>query len=92
MKKILGESLFEIAFGKKKIRSGRGKLRGRKYKNNAGFLIVTSGNEELKTKSIETKKVGNLSVLDLAKGGLGRLILYTENAIKELGEFKWKFN
>ena len=88
LKKILGENLFEIAFGKKKIRSGKGKLRGRKYKTNAGFLIVTSSNEKLKTRIIETKKVDNLSVIDLARGGLGRLILYTKNAIKELGESK----
>lgn len=86
LKKILGEKLFEIASKKKKIRKGKGKLRGRKYKNNAGLLIVTGSNEKLKTKMIETKKVNNLSIIDLASGGLGRLTLYTENAIKELGD------
>ncbi|HUW43611.1 MAG TPA: 50S ribosomal protein L4 [Bacillota bacterium] len=88
LKKILGKGLFEIVSKKRKIRSGKGKLRGRKYKSPAGFLIVTGKNEILKTKLVETQKVDNLSVLDLAKGGLGRLILYTENAIKELGESK----
>lgn len=88
LKKILGKNLFETASKKKKIRSGKGKSRGRKYKTSAGLLIVTGKNEKLKTKSIETKKAGNLGVSDLAKGGLGRLTLYTENAIKELGEMK----
>ena len=30
------------------MRSGKGKLRGRKYKSNAGLLIVTGNNEKLK--------------------------------------------
>ncbi len=88
LKKILGKKLFEVALKKKKIRSGKGKSRGRKYKSSAGFLIVTGNKEKLKTKSIETKKIGNLGISDLAKGGLGRLTIYTENAIKELGEMK----
>ena len=86
LKKILGEKLFEVVSRKKKIRSGKGKLRGRRYKSNAGFLIVTGSNEKLKTNLIETKKVNNLSIIDLAKGGLGRLTLYTENSIKELAD------
>ena len=88
LKKILGKKLFEVVSKKKKIRSGKGKLRGRKYKSSAGFLIVTGNNEKLKTKAIETKKINNLSIVDLARGGLGRLTLYTEDAIKELGELK----
>ena len=88
LKKILGNKLFEKISEKRKIRSGKGKLRGRKYKRNAGFLIVTGSDEKLKTKLIEVKKVNNLGISDLAKGGLGRLIIYTEKAIKELGEIK----
>ncbi len=86
LKEILGKKFFGIASKKKKIRKGKGKLRGRKYKSNAGLLIVTGHKEELKTKIVETKKVNNLSIIDLANGGLGRLTLYTENAIKELGD------
>ena len=86
LKKILGKKLFGIVSKKKKIRSGKGKLRGRKYKSNAGLLIVTGSNEKLKIKEIETKKVNNLSITDLAGGGLGRLTLYTENSIKEFAE------
>jgi large subunit ribosomal protein L4e len=86
LKKILGKKLFGVILKKKTIRSGRGKLRGRKYKSSAGLLIVTGSDEKLKTKMAETKKVNNLGIADLAGGGLGRLTIYTENAIKELGE------
>jgi large subunit ribosomal protein L4e len=88
LKKILGKKLFGIVSRKKKIRGGKGKLRGRKYKSHAGLLIVTGSHEKLKTRVIETKKINNLSLIDLAKGGLGRLTLYTENSIKELGKSK----
>ncbi|MEJ2267902.1 MAG: uL4 family ribosomal protein [Nanoarchaeota archaeon] len=57
-----------------------------KYKSNAGALLVIGEKENLKTNAIEIKNVGNLSVTDLAKGGLGRLTIYTEEAIKNLGE------
>jgi len=86
LKKILTKDLFEVALKKKKIRSGKGKLRGRKYKNNAGLLIVVSKNEKLKIKGFDVAKIENLSVVDLAKGGPGRLTIYTEQAIKQLGE------
>jgi len=90
LKKIIGKDLFEVALKKKKVRSGKGKLRGRKYKKNAGLLLVTGEKEKLKTKIIDVKNVKNLGVTDLAKGGPGRLTLYTEQAIKELGEkLKW---
>lgn len=90
LKDILGEELFDIAIKKKSIRSGLGKLRGRKYKSTAGLLLVTGNEEKVKTKSFEVQNVSTLSVVDLAKGGPGRLTLYTENAIKELGEkLKW---
>ncbi|MEM4326502.1 MAG: 50S ribosomal protein L4 [Candidatus Pacearchaeota archaeon] len=84
LKKILGERLFEIAIKRKKIRKGKGKMRGRKYRKSAGALIVTSSEEKIKTKLIDSKKVNTLGVQDLAKGGLGRIVIYTENAIKEL--------
>jgi len=88
LKKILGKDLFELAVKKKVVRSGKGKMRGRKYKSNAGLLIVIGKDEKLKTSAFDVVDVKKLSVVDLAKGGLGRLTLYTENAIKELGERK----
>jgi large subunit ribosomal protein L4e len=86
LKKILGEKLFDVALKKKSVRSGRGKMRGRKYKSNAGALLVIGEKEKLKTNAIEVKNAKRLNVSDLAKGGLGRLTIYTEDAIKNLGE------
>jgi large subunit ribosomal protein L4e len=88
LKKILGEKLFEIAKKRKGIRSGIGRLRGRKYKRSAGALIVVGENEKFKTSLFDVVNVKNLSVNDLAKGGLGRLVIYTENAIKFLEKKK----
>lgn len=84
LKKILGD-LYEVAIKKKKIRSGKGKSRGRKYKSNAGVLLVTGNKEEFSTNAFEVKNAKNVSVMDLAKGGAGRLTIYTEQAIKDLG-------
>jgi large subunit ribosomal protein L4e len=84
LKKILGEKLFDVAVQKKSVRSGRGKLRGRKYKSNAGLLIVVGNDEKLKTTAFDVVQVKKLGITDLAKGGVGRLTVYTENAIKNL--------
>ena len=88
LKKILGEKLFEIGMKIKTIRSGRGKGRGRKYKSNAGALIVLGKGEKMRANVIDSKTVDNLSVVDLARGGPGRLTIYTEKAINDLGEKK----
>lgn len=86
MKNILGEKIFSVAIRKKAVRSGRGKLRGRKYKKNMGLLLVLGKNEKVKSKIFEVANTENLSVVHLAKGGLGRLVVYTEDAIKNLSE------
>jgi len=86
MKKILGEKLFDLGLKKKSPRAGKGKLRGRKYKSNAGLLFVVGKKEKLKTGAFEVVNVDKLGVTDLAKGSPGRLTVYTEGAIKELGE------
>lgn len=86
LKKILGKKVYDISVKKKSIRSGKGKLRGRRYKENAGLLIVTGKDEKVKTKVFDVANASNLNVTDLASGGQGRLTVYTENAIKELGE------
>jgi large subunit ribosomal protein L4e len=88
LKKILGKELFEVATKKKKIRAGKGKLRGRKYKKNAGLLLVTGNEEKLKTNAFDVVNAKSLGINDLAKGDLGRLTVYTESAIKNLGEKK----
>jgi large subunit ribosomal protein L4e len=86
LKKILGEVLFEVSIKKRKVRSGIGKMRGRKYKKNAGLLLVTGAKEDIKTNIVDVKKANSLNVTDLANGGVGRLVVYTENAINELKE------
>jgi len=54
-----------------------------KDKKKAGLLLVIGKEENFKTKLIEVRKVSELAIKDLWP--LGRLTIYTENAIKELG-------
>ena len=88
LKNILGDKIFKIAVKKKTQRPGKGKLRGRKYKRNFGVLLVLGEKEKLKTSSFDVINVKKLGVVDLAKGGLGRLVIYTEEAIKCLEKIK----
>lgn len=85
LKKILGKQLFKLVLQKKTIRKGKGKSRGRKYKSNAGLLFVIGNKEKLKINAFDVVNVDRLGVFDLAKGRQGRLTVYTENAIKDLG-------
>ncbi len=73
LKKILGD-LYSVAVQEKSVRAGKGKMRGRKYKKNAGLLVIV-GNDII--------KVNDLSVSDLASSG-ARLTLFSEKAIGEL--------
>lgn len=82
LKKILGD-LYTVAIQKKSIRAGKGKMRGRKYKQNAGLLLVIGNDENKKVNGIEVVKVNDLSVSDLASGG-ARLTIFTEKAIEAL--------
>ncbi len=68
----------------KSMRSGKGKRRGRKYKSNAGLLIITGSKESARISGIQVKPLSQVSILDLYP--LGRLTLYTQQALKELGE------
>ena len=86
LKNILGENLFALVSKNKKIRAGKGKRRGRKHRSNAGLLLVMGSKEKIDTRVFEAKNVKNLSIMNLAGGGLGRLVIYTEEAIKNLQE------
>lgn len=75
----------------KKIRTGRGKLRNRRYVIKRGPLIVHNDDEEKVVKAarniggVDTANVHRLNILQLAPGGhLGRLIIWTESAFKAL--------
>lgn len=74
----------------RKIRAGKGKMRGRKYKKKKGILFVVKNDEKIK-KAIENipgcevVRVKDLSVEHLAPGGKpGRLTVFTKGAIEEL--------
>lgn len=84
VKSLYGEEILNVALKKKSIRSGRGKMRDRKYKSNAGLLFVVDKSEKLKTNRFDVCFVQNLSVNKLAKGGQGRLVIYSKKAIEEL--------
>jgi large subunit ribosomal protein L4e len=86
---VFGE-LADYALKKKCRRSGKGKSRGRKYRTSAGLVLVIGNKEEMKRKGIEVVKVGDLAINDLTLNGVpGRMIIYSEEAIKEIKE-KWK--
>jgi len=71
----------------KSVRTGRGKMRGRKYKSNAGLLFVVGNEESMKRKGISVINVKDLMIKDLSPNGEpGRLACYTEAAIKDIGE------
>ena len=86
LKKIL-QNLYNISIKKKTIRAGIGKLRGRKYKRNAGLLLIIGKNEEMKIKGIDIINTDKLMVSDLASNG-ARLTIFSEEAIKDLEKIK----
>ncbi len=81
LKKILGDN-YEVALQKKNVRAGVGKMRNRKYKFNAGLLLVKSSEEKINLKGIDIVSANELQISDLYP--LGRLTLYTEKSLKEL--------
>ena len=82
LKKILGD-FHNVAIRKKSIRAGIGKMRGRKYKRNAGLLFIMGDKEEKKINGIDAVNVSELGIGDLAENG-ARLTLFSETAIKEI--------
>jgi len=79
--------------GSKKVRAGKGKLRGRRHRQRRGPLVVYSAEADGKDlvkgfrniTGVETCPVDALNLLQLAPGGhLGRFIVWTSAAIKEL--------
>jgi large subunit ribosomal protein L4e len=85
----LKEELFKIKKSKK-IRSGKGKRRGRKYKRVKGVLFVIKDDFGILKASrnilgLEIARIGDLSIEHLAPGGEpGRLIIWTQSAFNEL--------
>jgi len=84
LKSILGE-YFNIALQEKSIRPGIAGMRNRKYKKTAGILLVTGNKEEKKFNGIDIIQAKELKIGDLVSNG-ARLILFTEQSIKDLEE------
>lgn len=77
----------------RKLRAGKGKLRGRRYRQRRGPLIIYNPEEDGKElvlafrniAGVETCSVFALNLLQLAPGGhLGRFIIWTSSAFKAL--------
>jgi len=87
------EELLKIKTSRK-IRSGKGKVRGRKYKNKKGILIVIKDDFGIVKASrnipgTDIIKLENISLNNLAPGGVsGRLILWSQSAFNELNNFE----
>jgi len=93
LKKIgLGKDLERAS--KKKVRAGRGKTRGRKYKKGKSALIVVSGKCGLlkaaeNIPGIDVVEIKNINAELLAPGAQpGRLAIFTESAIEKLEKEK----
>jgi len=75
---------------KKKVRAGKGKARGRKYKRKVGPLIVIAedkgiGKAVKNLPGIHVCRVENLCAAYLAPGGMpGRLTIWTKSAVEKL--------
>jgi large subunit ribosomal protein L4e len=82
----------ENAKAKKRIRAGKGKRRGRKYKRKKSLLIVTAKKAQLffgarNLEGVDVVEARNLNAELLAPGAVpGRLTVWTEGAIKALGK------
>lgn len=81
LKKIMKE-VFNVATKKKVKRSGRGKRRKGESRKTAGLLLIVGKNEDKKINVIDVRKVNEIEMKDLFP--LGRLVVYTEEAIKDL--------
>lgn len=84
----------ELERGKeKKVRAGRGKMRGRRYKKKTSILIVASDLKNVKKAAsnlagIDVSEPSKLTVSLLAPGGSpGRLTVWTKSALEEVN--KW---
>lgn len=88
----LFEDLFRIKLKRnKKIRAGKGKRRGRKYKSNNKLLLVIAKDEKMNLENygVDVVKTNQLNILAMAPGGIpGRLTVWTEKAIADLEELK----
>lgn len=71
-----------------KVRAGKGKRRGRKYKGSIKVLLVAGKDENVKKLNnygIDIARTNQLNILLLAPGGTpGRIVVWTDKAIEEI--------
>ncbi|MFH1065040.1 MAG: 50S ribosomal protein L4 [Nanoarchaeota archaeon] len=90
----LGMELEVARIKKTKIRAGRGKTRGRKYKHKSSVLFVVSGKCNLQNaaknlQGIRVSPVNSLNAELLAPGAVaGRLTIWSEKAIEKMQKEK----
>merc|ERR1719331_242903 len=74
----------------RQVRSGKGKMRNRRYVQRRGPLVVYGEDNGIKKafrnlSGVEVADVSALNLLQLAPGGhLGRFVIFTENALSKL--------
>ncbi|KUG20383.1 lsu ribosomal protein l1e (l4p) [hydrocarbon metagenome] len=80
----------ERAKNSKKVRAGRGKMRGRRYKQRKSILIITADQPLRPARNlagVDAVTVSQLNAELLAPGAdAGRLTIWTESAVKRLEE------
>merc|ERR1719478_961682 len=81
----------------KKVRSGKGKMRNRRYTMRRGPLVIYNEDNGIvkafrNLPGVETANVNALNLLTVAPGGnFGRFIIWTEGAFKKLNEIYGSF-
>ncbi|KAH8927698.1 hypothetical protein BT69DRAFT_1311550 [Atractiella rhizophila] len=82
----------ERVINSKKMRAGKGKMRGRRYRQRRGPLVIYNEDRGIvrafrNVPGVETASVKALNLLQLAPGGhLGRFVIWTESAFAALDE------
>ncbi|MBI4170938.1 MAG: 50S ribosomal protein L4 [Candidatus Aenigmarchaeota archaeon] len=88
--KIIPKELVRCA--KKKVRAGRGKMRGRRYKKRTGPLVIASANCKMikaarNIQGVDAVSAANINAELLAPGtDAGRLVIATKSALGKLEE------
>jgi len=83
LKKILGNETFAIAIQDKKVRAGIGKMRNRRYKKNAGMLLIVGNKQEKKVNGFDVARAKDVKLMDIWDNG-SRLVMFTEEAVKDM--------
>merc|ERR1719262_1040250 len=97
LKKLGCDEELQKVSDSKKVRSGKGKMRNRRYTMRRGPLVVYSEDNGIvralrNIPGVETASVDSLNLLTVAPGGnFGRFIIWTESAFKKLNEIYGSF-